>query len=384
MGIKQDIEDSLEKFDITKIDGQPTDEDMNQLTRELGAMLATVPTTNGGGDHGHIGMILDDAEYKSFSTGSNPFVIPKNPGPFPTTVSTNEVDRLRQLAEHKQLMIEYETYQGCLQATRTKIIQAIDPEWLAGLRSERLGFTHRTPIELLNHLRSNGATLDDVDIQELISTMDKAWNPTENPATKFERDDKIEQQLMKVGIPADPHRRLALFKAAVKRSGNYDPAIREWESKPKADQTFIAFRPFIVKEFAKTTTRKLTAQATGYGIANHVSSAESFTPDTANLVLETTAELVNAVSAHNDKKLDDLIKLQTDTLAAFQKLLHKNTSSNTDTTGNPRNPRKNQCPHCKRHHPRIPIEKCWELPANAASRPTHCKSLADRTAARAT
>ena len=34
MGIKQDIEDSLEKFDITKIDGQLTDKDMNQLIRE--------------------------------------------------------------------------------------------------------------------------------------------------------------------------------------------------------------------------------------------------------------------------------------------------------------------------------------------------------------
>ncbi len=32
MGIKQDIEDSLAKFDITKIGGQPTDEDMNQVT----------------------------------------------------------------------------------------------------------------------------------------------------------------------------------------------------------------------------------------------------------------------------------------------------------------------------------------------------------------
>ena len=32
MGIKQDNEESLEKFDISKIDGQPTDEDMNQLT----------------------------------------------------------------------------------------------------------------------------------------------------------------------------------------------------------------------------------------------------------------------------------------------------------------------------------------------------------------
>jgi hypothetical protein len=146
-------------------------------------MLATVPTTNVGGDHGHIGMILDDAEYTSFSTGATSFVAPKNPGPFPTTVSTNKVDRLRQLAEHKQLIIEYETYQGCLQATRTKIIQAIDPKWLEGFRSKRLGFTHRTPIELLNHLRSNGATLDDTNIQELISTMDKAWNPTKNPAS---------------------------------------------------------------------------------------------------------------------------------------------------------------------------------------------------------
>jgi len=142
--------------------------------------------------------------------------------------------------------------------------------------------------------------------------------------------------------------------------------------------------PFTVKEFSKTATCKLTAQATGYGIANHVGTAESFTHDTANLVLETTAELVNAVSAHNDKKLDDLIKLQTDTLAAFQKLLHKNTSSNTATTGNPCNPRKNQCPHCKHLHPRIPIEKCWELPANAASRPAHWKPLVDRTAAQST
>ncbi|KAL7475506.1 hypothetical protein ACHAW6_001416, partial [Cyclotella cf. meneghiniana] len=215
MEIKQDIEDNLEKFNITKIDGQPTDDDMNQLTRELGAMLATLPTTNGGGDHGHIGMILNDSEYTPFSTSSNSFIVPKNPGQFPSTIRTNEVDRSCQLAEHKQSIIEYKTYQGCLQATQTKFIQAIDPEWLAGLCSECLGFTHHTPIKILNHLHSNGATLDDVHIQELLSTMDNAWNPTENPVTN-----------------------LGLFKATVKRSGTFDPVIQEWEAKPKSDQTF--------------------------------------------------------------------------------------------------------------------------------------------------
>jgi hypothetical protein len=127
MGIKQDIEDSLEKLDITKIDGQPACEDINQLTRELGAMLATLPTTNDGGDHGHIGMILEDTEYTTFSTGSYPFIVPKNPRLFPSTISMNEVVRLCHLAEHKQLIIKYEMYQGCLQATPQRSFKPLIP-----------------------------------------------------------------------------------------------------------------------------------------------------------------------------------------------------------------------------------------------------------------
>jgi hypothetical protein len=42
--------------------------------------------------------------------------------------------------------------------------------------------------------------LDDIDIQELISTMENAWNPTENLATKFEHDDKIKQHLEKGSV----------------------------------------------------------------------------------------------------------------------------------------------------------------------------------------
>ena len=50
MGIKQGAEESLKRFEIAKIDGQPTDEHMNQLTHELGGLLATVPTSNGSRD----------------------------------------------------------------------------------------------------------------------------------------------------------------------------------------------------------------------------------------------------------------------------------------------------------------------------------------------
>ncbi|KAL7489645.1 hypothetical protein ACHAW6_015928 [Cyclotella cf. meneghiniana] len=148
---------------------------------------------------------------------------------------------------------------------------------------------------------SNDATLDNLNIQELISTMDNAWNPTKSPATKFEHDDKIEQQLEKVSIQADSQHCLALFKAAVKCTGTFDPVIREWEAKPKSDKTFTKVHPCIIREFSKNNTCKLTAQAAGYGITNHVDTITPFTHDTANLVLATIAELVNAISAQNDK-----------------------------------------------------------------------------------
>ena len=89
MGRKIKVEESLKDVHVTKIDGQPTNEDMTKLTSELLAIAMSVPTGNGGGSHGHVGMLLDDAEYIVFSTGGAHFVIPTNPGPYPTVVDLN-------------------------------------------------------------------------------------------------------------------------------------------------------------------------------------------------------------------------------------------------------------------------------------------------------
>ena len=94
---------------------------------------------------------------------------------------------------------------GCAQAVCNKIIHAIGPKWLAGIKSKIIGFTHRSPKEMLAHLRTNGAIQDNIDVKDLIGKMDMPWNPNKNPATKFERDDMYEQQLTKFGIPANPH-----------------------------------------------------------------------------------------------------------------------------------------------------------------------------------
>ena len=44
MGIRHDVEQGLEKYKITKIDGQPTDEDLNLLTKELTNSVGSIAT----------------------------------------------------------------------------------------------------------------------------------------------------------------------------------------------------------------------------------------------------------------------------------------------------------------------------------------------------
>jgi len=49
MGIKQDVEESLKDYFITKIDGQPSEEAISKLKLELSKGLASILTLNSGG-----------------------------------------------------------------------------------------------------------------------------------------------------------------------------------------------------------------------------------------------------------------------------------------------------------------------------------------------
>jgi hypothetical protein len=82
MGILQDVFNALQAFEITKIDGQPTDDDINKLTTQLTAALVTISTANGGGTLGHICIVVPEScriiqGHQTRSTDS-PWSIPGN------------------------------------------------------------------------------------------------------------------------------------------------------------------------------------------------------------------------------------------------------------------------------------------------------------------
>ena len=98
MGIRHDVEQNLEKYEITQIDGQPTDKDLNLLIKELTNAAGSIATRNGGGEHGYVGIIVEEAEYITFSNGGERFVIPTNPGAYPATADANATQNAKTMS----------------------------------------------------------------------------------------------------------------------------------------------------------------------------------------------------------------------------------------------------------------------------------------------
>jgi len=182
MGIRTEIRDEIRKETVTKIHGQPTSQNLTNLEKEIIAILANIPTTLGGGNHGHVGIIIDQTDYLTLS-GGIAFNTPVNPGSYPAGLALNAAagTRARAEAEHKELINQYETFEGVRLGTKDIILEAVDHEYLSEIEHDTLGFLNQTPRQMLEHLLTRGGALDFADTKDLLAERDGEWNVAENP-----------------------------------------------------------------------------------------------------------------------------------------------------------------------------------------------------------
>jgi hypothetical protein len=310
MGIRHNVKQGLEKYEITKIDGQPKDEDLNLLAIELTNAAGSVTTQNGGGEHGHVGMVVNDAGYVTFSNGGARFRVPTNPGPYPTTVDPDKVKGEQQITEHKAECIEYENYLGVENYLRRMIVKSIDHEWHAEVKSETMGFNHLSPKALLAHLCNLSGSLDHMDVTELFSNIQKSWDGIEAPAAHFAQGDKYERQLLKVGQRKNPELQLAFVLVTFQSAGKFEPALCKGEVKPTADRTFANFRIFMQKEFGKHHKQnKTTAKLVRYSIANSITDKEVNQIKQLEAQALMIAKLANSMQEQSQKQFKEMMEM---------------------------------------------------------------------------
>ena len=71
---------------LTRITGQPDYTALKKIKDELQVNATSVPTDLGGGDHGHLGLVLTATEYANIS--ATPYLKPVHPGILTIPVGT--------------------------------------------------------------------------------------------------------------------------------------------------------------------------------------------------------------------------------------------------------------------------------------------------------
>ncbi len=183
----------------------------------------------------------------SLMTSRTVFVIPVNPGIYPTGLAANAAPRTRARAEaeHKELINQFEAYAGIKQGTKDIILQAVDNEYLTEIKQKTLGYLNQTPRQMFDHLLNQGEMLDFADTNELLTERDRDWNINKNSQLYFNRVEKAMKGLTRCGIPSDlnEHRDMALYY--LKAASEFVAACHEWEAKPTANKSWQNIKTFI-------------------------------------------------------------------------------------------------------------------------------------------
>jgi hypothetical protein len=221
---------------VTTIHGQPTDQDITMLKKELIAIVANIPSALGGGNLGHAGIIIEPAKYLTMA--GTAFTNPPHPGIYPAGLAVNAAvgTRAKEEAEHKELLAQFKIFKGIEQAIKDFILEAIEHDYLMEIEDETLGFLNQMPRNMIDHLKARGGSLDVADTKTLLAERDAEWDISKNPQKYFNRVEQAIKALTCAGIILGLNKQRDMALYYLKSSGEFNAAVQEWENKPVTDQ----------------------------------------------------------------------------------------------------------------------------------------------------
>jgi hypothetical protein len=102
---------------LPKVTGEPTFEDLKVIRRILNTNDMSVASYEGGGRHGHLGIIMTNEEY--FAIAVDVFPVPANPGPSAAVVAGMMASVIAETTRlHREATQVYSTYHNIDQAIK--------------------------------------------------------------------------------------------------------------------------------------------------------------------------------------------------------------------------------------------------------------------------
>ncbi len=138
--------------ELTKLHGEPNSESLFKLRNELKANAQAVYSNLSDGAHGHLALVLSDAQYALLT--AQPFVRPVHPGTLLIPDGTTGPMATTLKEQHQESMRLFREVQGVEKALMQQIVQAVESPYLAAIRDRNSNSLQGTVHQILEHLQT--------------------------------------------------------------------------------------------------------------------------------------------------------------------------------------------------------------------------------------
>jgi hypothetical protein len=151
----------------------PTTWTVRILCQELYADAQSVETRLGGGEHGHLGMLMPNAEYTLISHAATPYVYPHKPA-VPIYNGTATV-REQQKEDYRAACKNYYEAHDLMAQLRHIMIQAMPDRYISRLRHPTVRYANVHPRDMLQHLMRTFGTIKPKDLEANRDRIKTPW-----------------------------------------------------------------------------------------------------------------------------------------------------------------------------------------------------------------
>ena len=247
--------------ELTKLQGEPTSESLFQLRNELKANAQAVYSNLSDGTHGHLALILSDAQYANLT--DQPFIRPTHPGSLAIPDGTTAAMATVMKEAHKELLRLFQEVQGVEKALLQQIVQAVEPAYLASIRDRNSNSLRGTVHAVMEHLqtvygRVSPQMLEDREQELRVMTyntqhpIDIVFNAVEDYVDFAELGNQ----------PLTNRQTIAKAYVILNKTRRFKTDITDWNRQPEADKTWLNFKEHFRRahqEFRETTDVTLEA-----------------------------------------------------------------------------------------------------------------------------
>lgn len=255
---------------LTKIHGEPDYHTLRAMHDEIKSNAIAVASTLGGGTHGHLGLVLSNAEYAHISMV--PYIRPAHPGALVIAPGTAAHEADRRQRNYRESIREWRETVDVEKTIVKQIVAALDPKYLKSLRNRLTNSITETIPKILRHLKDTyGVVPPDVLAEKEKIVRNIQYDLREPLNTFFDEVDDLRLLGVEARLPYSPAQLINFATDILLRVSAFEPSLILWNAKPAPDKTWAnLLTHFETARKALRLVRGQTMKETGFQQMNHM------------------------------------------------------------------------------------------------------------------